>query len=141
MFRRTLSMSLDASLSSQVRTHLLSFLICAFQSLDNGLVRKECAPLVSISIWWNLDTGSARERHLANNVPFKRAWRASIKRYESAQTDVQARLRFERSWLYSMILDFMSRLGDRSSGAHRIVVRKGYSLTESSGCNVLRKVS
>lgn len=109
-------MSLDVSLSTMIRTHLLSFLICAFQSLDNGLVRKECAPLVSISIWHNLASESARERNLGKNALLKKAWRASSKRYDAGDQDIQARLRFERSWLYSMVLDFLGRLEERASG-------------------------
>lgn len=109
-------MSLDTSLSTAIRTHLLSFLISAFQSLDNGLVRKECAPLVSISIWHNLASESARERNLERNGQLKRAWRASSRRYDAADQNVQARLRFERSWLYSMVLDFFGRLEERATG-------------------------
>lgn len=121
MFRRTLSMCLDTSLSTAVRTHLLSFLICAFQSLDNGLVRKECAPLVSISMWQNLASESIREGHLEKNAQLKKAWRASSKRYESAEAEVQARLRFERAWLFSLVLDFIGRLQVKGSGAWRFV--------------------
>ena len=121
MFRRSLSMCLDVSLSTTVRTHLLSFLICAFQSLDNGLVRKECAPLVSISIWHNLASESARERHIENNAQFRKAWRASAKRYDAATQDVQARLRFERAWLFSMVLDFMYRLQEKGPGSWKSI--------------------
>ena len=111
-------MCLDASLSNTLRTHLLSFLICAFQSLDNGLVRKECAPLVSISIWQHLESDNARERKLEQHPQFKRAWRASTKRYKAADEDTQAKLRFERAWLFSMILDFTSRLQGSSKGKY-----------------------
>jgi len=109
-FRRVLSMSLDASLSTAIRTHLLSFLINAFQSLDNGLVRKECAPLVSISTWHNLATESARDRKFEEHGQLKKAWRASAKRYEIADEDTQGKIRFERSWLYTLIVDFIARL-------------------------------
>ena len=121
MFRRSLSMCLDVSLSITVRTHLLSFLICAFQSLDNGLVRKECAPLVSISIWHNLATEPARERYLENSAQFRKAWRASVRRYDAATQDIQARLRFERSWLFSMVLDFIDRLQEKGPGSWRSI--------------------
>ena len=114
-------MCLDVSLSTTVRTHLLSFLICAFQSLDNGLVRKECAPLVSISIWHNLASESARERYIENNAQFRKAWRASVKRYDAAPQDVQARLRFERAWLFSMVLDFMYRLQEKGPGSWKSI--------------------
>lgn len=107
-------MSLDTSLSTTIRTHLLSFLVNAFQSLDNGLIRKECAPLVSISIWHNLAGDSARETEFREHGQLRKAWRAAAKRYEAADETTQARLRFERSWLYSMILDFVSRLYEPS---------------------------
>ena len=116
-------MSLDPSLSAAIRTHLLSFLICAFQSLDNGLVRKECAPLVSISIWHNLASESVRDRNLEKNGQLKKAWRASSKRYDAADQDVQARLRFERSWLYTMVVDFFGRLEEKATGLSRSTMR------------------
>lgn len=116
LFRRVLSMCSDISLSNNIRTHLLSFLICAFQSLDNGLVRKECAPLVSISIWQHLESDIARERRFERSPPFRKAWRASAKRYAAAEGEIQAKLHFERAWLFSMITDFMSRLHEISGG-------------------------
>ncbi|KAH0565657.1 hypothetical protein GP486_000947 [Trichoglossum hirsutum] len=110
LFRRILSMSLDVSFNIVIRTHLLSFIITAFQSLDSGLVRKECAPLVGISIWHHLSTEAARESKLERQSQLKKAWRASSKKYEAADDVAKARLRFERSWLFSMILDFFNRL-------------------------------
>ena len=110
-------MCLNVSLSAKIRTHLLSFLICAFQSLDNGLIRKECAPLVSISIWINLASDSIRENQLEKNAQLRKAWRASSKRYDAGEPDVQARLRFERAWLFSMTLDFVGRLQEKGSGS------------------------
>uniref|UniRef100_A0A8H7N217 RNA helicase aquarius N-terminal domain-containing protein n=1 Tax=Bionectria ochroleuca TaxID=29856 RepID=A0A8H7N217_BIOOC len=51
IFRRIISLVLDQTLATTIRTQLLDFLIYAFQSLDSGIIRKECAPLVSIGIW------------------------------------------------------------------------------------------
>jgi intron-binding protein aquarius len=110
LFHRVLSMSLDPSLSTSSRLSLLSFIICGFQSLENGLIRKECAPLVSISIWHNLSSEEARERSLDKAPMLRKAWRAAAKRYESADERTKAKIRFERSWLYAMLLDFMQRL-------------------------------
>ena len=76
VFRRILSMSIDTSLSPTVRTRLLYFLIAAFQSLDHSLVRKECAPLVSISIWHNLETESSRERIFEEHAQLKKVSRS-----------------------------------------------------------------
>lgn len=109
-------MSLDPSLSAPIRTHLLSYLLSAFQSLDNGLVRKECAPLVSISIWHNLASEAARERKFEEHGQFRKAWRAAAKKYEAADEEAKAKLRFERSWLYTLLLDFIGRLHGRSEG-------------------------
>lgn len=111
-FRRITHLSVDSSLSTKLRTHLLAFLVGAFQSLDSGLVRKECAPLVSIGIWHNLHTDKARERHLATSAQLQKAWRAAGKKFDNADAVGQARLRFERSWLYTLLLDFLGKLYD-----------------------------
>ncbi|KAL1988551.1 hypothetical protein VTN96DRAFT_8946 [Rasamsonia emersonii] len=110
LFHRILSMSLDQSLSTFSRLSLLSFIISGFQSLENNLIRKECAPLVSISIWHNLSSDEARERILERAAILKKAWRAAAKRYEAADESTKAKIRFERSWLYTMLLDFIQRL-------------------------------
>lgn len=112
MFRRVLSLLLDRTLSTSIRTHLLGFLIYAFQSLDCSIVRKECAPLVSIGIWQNLSSETQRETLLDQNTHLRKAWRASQKRYDAADGATKARLRFERSWLYSLLLDFLGLLYD-----------------------------
>jgi len=112
LFRRILSMTLDSSLQTPLRTYLLSFIISAFQSLDSGLVRKECAPLVSIAIWHNLASDAIRDHKLERHGQLKRAWRAAAKRYDAADEPTKAKLRFERSWLYSLVLDFFAMLYD-----------------------------
>ena len=110
MFRRVLSLLLDQSLPTAIRTQLLCFLIYAFQSLDCSIVRRECASLVSIGIWQNLSGDKLREQVLEQAPHLRKAWRASIKRYEAADDATKARLRFERSWLYSLLLDFLGLL-------------------------------
>jgi intron-binding protein aquarius len=109
-FKRVLHMSIDTSLSTKTRTYLLDFIIGAFQSLDSGLVRKECAPLVSISTWHNLHSEIEREKILAKSNALQKAWRAVGRRVEQADAAGQARLRFERSWLFTLILDFLDNL-------------------------------
>jgi intron-binding protein aquarius len=108
-------MNLDTTLSVKIRTHLLAFIIAAFQSLDSGIVRKECAPLVSISIWHNLSTDKKRESKLDQAGQLRKAWRAAAKRYDAADESVKARLRFERSWLFTMLLGFINQLYDPRS--------------------------
>ncbi|RDW67132.1 RNA helicase aquarius [Aspergillus mulundensis] len=110
LFHRILSMSLDQSLPTFSRLSIMSFMISAFQSLENALIRKECAPLVSISIWHNLHSEEARERVLAKAPNLKKAWRAALKRYDTGDEAARAKMRFERSWLYTMLLDFLRRL-------------------------------
>ncbi|TKA23353.1 hypothetical protein B0A50_07561 [Salinomyces thailandicus] len=106
-FRRVLQLSLDLSLALPLRTHILSFLVTAFQSLDSGLVRRECAPLVSIGIWQHLHSEQVREQCLAKSAQVQKAWRASVKKAESGDA---AAVRFERSWLYTSVLAFLDLL-------------------------------
>ena len=122
LFRRMLSLLLDASLSPQIRPHLFVTIIGAFQSLESGLIRKECAPLVSISIWHNLHDEKARENILEKNPQFRRAWRAAEKRYDSAEESTKLRLRFDRAWLYTLLLDFLDLLYnlERHTVNHRV---------------------
>ncbi|KAK3313775.1 P-loop containing nucleoside triphosphate hydrolase protein [Apodospora peruviana] len=108
LFRRALSLTVGDSHSWTVRTNVLLFIIYAFQSLDCDIVRKECAPLVSISVWHNLATEEKRDVILDSNAQLKKAWRASARRYEAADDATKTRLRFERSWLYTSVLDFLA---------------------------------
>lgn len=110
-------MTLDTTLSATIRTHLLSFIISAFQSLDTGIVRKECAPLVSISIWHNISSEQKRERKLDQSVQLRKAWRAAAKRYDAADQQTKPRLRFERAWLFTLILGFLNQLYNEKSKA------------------------
>lgn len=119
LFRRILSMNLDNTLPLPSKIHLLSFVIGAFQSLECSQIRKECAPLVSIAIWDNLFSKESRDNLLQQSVALKKAWRLAGKRYDSADEQGKSRIRFERSWLYSMLIDFLKRInpaqGERNS--------------------------
>ncbi|OJD28490.1 hypothetical protein ACJ73_00089 [Blastomyces percursus] len=110
LFRRILAMNLDKTLPTKSKIYLLSFVISAFQSLENPLIRKECAPLVTISIWHNLHNDASRSKLLEQTDTLKRGWRMAAKRYEKADDAGKAKLRFDRSWLYSMLLDFLQRI-------------------------------
>ena len=73
--------------------------------------------MVAISIWHNLASDSVRERNLGENTQLRKAWRASAKRYDAADETGRAKLRFERSWLYTLLIDFVGRLyGGRLGG-------------------------
>ncbi|KAH7144070.1 hypothetical protein EDB81DRAFT_797345 [Dactylonectria macrodidyma] len=121
LFRRLLSMMLDRTLSITLRTQLLCFLIHAFQSLDCTIVRKECAPLVSIGIWHNLSTEKLQESKLDQAPHLRKAWKAAHKRYDAADDATKARLRFERSWLYTLLLDFLGILHTEGSKSDRVL--------------------
>ncbi|KAK6369596.1 hypothetical protein LTS17_009502 [Exophiala oligosperma] len=112
LFRRILSLNLDSSLDVSSRLSVLNFVIGAFQSLETDQVRKECAPLVSVSIWHNLHNDSARNKLLDSSSSRKKAWKAAQRRYEGADQEAQARLRFDRAWLYSMLVAFFGRLNN-----------------------------
>ncbi|CZT52224.1 related to NAM7-nonsense-mediated mRNA decay protein [Rhynchosporium secalis] len=120
LFRRILSMTLDTTLSATIRTHLLSFIISSFQSLDSGIIRKECAPLVSISIWHNISNEAKRDRILNQTVQLKKAWRAAAKRFDAADNAAKPRLRFERSWLFALVLDFFNQLYNEKGKAENV---------------------
>jgi intron-binding protein aquarius len=94
--------------------------------LDSGIVRKECAPLVSISIWHNLSSDKKREQKLGQSIQLRKAWRAAGKRYDAADDLTKPRLRFERSWLFTLILDFFNQLYNEKgkSGTYCIVIER-----------------
>ncbi|KAK0723045.1 P-loop containing nucleoside triphosphate hydrolase protein [Lasiosphaeria miniovina] len=121
LFRRALSMTLDNSLPLTIKTHVLFFIIHAFQSLDCDIVRKECVPLVAISIWHNLSSAEKRDELLDSKPHLRKSWRASAKRYDSADDATKARLRFERSWLYTLVLDFLTLLYSNSAKQEHVL--------------------
>lgn len=116
-FRRVLNLSIDQSLSIKLRTGLLAFIVGAFQSLDSGIIRKECAPLVSIGIWQNIHSDRVREHILAKSTQLQKAWRAAGKKFDNADAAGQARLRLEREWLYTLLRDFVDRLYDADASS------------------------
>lgn len=116
-FRRILSLSVDLSMDLKVRTLLLSFIVGAFQSLDNDKIVEEVKPLVSIGIWHNLHSDKAREEKLNEHLQFRKAWRAADKKFAAADEETKARMTFDRSWLFTLLCDFINRIcQDQGSG-------------------------
>lgn len=109
-FRRVLHISIDQTLGIALQIHVLTFIVNAFQSLEEDLVRTEVAPLVSIGIWEHLHSEAARDQHLAQSIVLQKAWRAAKRKYEGADASAAARLRFERSWLYTLVSGFLNKL-------------------------------
>src|SRR5690606_8778896 len=68
------------------------------------------APLVSIGVWHNLSSPEIRNELLEKYAQTKKVWRAAGKRYDAADEEGKARLRFERSWLYQMVINFMNMI-------------------------------
>jgi intron-binding protein aquarius len=50
-------------------------------------------------------------------MQLKKAWRAAAKRYDAADVPTRSRLVFERSWLFTLILDFFNQLHNQKSKA------------------------
>lgn len=73
-------------------------------------------------MWHNLASEAIRDRKLEENAQLKKAWRASAKRYDAADEPGRAKLRFERSWLYTLLMDFVSRLYLAKAGQHVLEV-------------------
>lgn len=107
LFRRVLMLNLDLSLPATSRLVSLAAVQNAFRSTEKPQVRKACAPIVSISTWHDLHSESFRNDLLENDGALRKAWRASEKRYEAADVQTKKILRIERSWLFSMIVDFL----------------------------------
>lgn len=114
-FQRLLSLSLDSSTTIASRLIILNFITTAFQSLEQEIVRKECAPLVSIAIWENLHSESFREAQLDQLPSRRKAWRGAKKRFENADEESKLKMRLERAWLFNMVLDFLRRVNGDSS--------------------------
>lgn len=107
-FRRVLSMTVDMKgMDLRVRTNLLSFIIGAFHSIDNEKVVEEIKPLVSIGIWQNLHSDEAREEKLNEQLQFRKAWRAAEKKFNAADEETKVKMAFDRSWLFTLIMNFI----------------------------------
>lgn len=103
-------MAQDTTIDLIIRSHLLTFIVSAFQSLDSALVRKEVAPLVNIGIWNNISSAELRNEQFEKYPPTKKMWRANVKRFESLDEEGQIRATFERTWLTKMIANFFNLL-------------------------------
>ena len=99
-----------STIAFTTRRLLLAFVIHAFRSLDVGFVKKELAPLAQIHIWAGLSSDERRNAEFDKHPPLRKIWKGSQKRFDAADKAIQGKLRFEQSWLYSLIVDFLSIL-------------------------------
>ncbi|KAM3514890.1 hypothetical protein MY11210_001495 [Beauveria gryllotalpidicola] len=112
-FRRVLSLTLDRTLATTLRTNLLCFLIHAFQTLDSSIVRRECAPLVSIGIWHNISTDQERDRLLDQTTQLRKSWRAAQKRFDAGDDATKAQQDLYCERFIEFVTDLQSQLPTR----------------------------
>ncbi|KAK9465895.1 P-loop containing nucleoside triphosphate hydrolase protein [Lipomyces arxii] len=119
-FEKLLSLSL-ASKDFHIRSSLISFIACGFQSLDSAIVRRQVAPLVSILIWSSLHSNSVRTT-LIEAASVQRPWRLANKRFDSANESKKSRLQLERTWLYSVLLELIQLLYVKSNDTNAAAI-------------------
>ena len=73
----------EASLSTRERTSRLVFLVLAFQSLEEEMVRNVTLPLVSLPLWANLSSGRL-QLELQDNAQLEKHWRYLMKKEAKA---------------------------------------------------------
>ncbi|KAL2878621.1 hypothetical protein SGCOL_006091 [Colletotrichum sp. CLE4] len=74
----------------------------------DGFPYKSILTLESLQTLESLSTEELREEKLEQHAHVRKAWRAAGKRYDAADDATKAKLRFDRSWLYSLVLHFLS---------------------------------
>ncbi|KAA8911428.1 hypothetical protein TRICI_003824 [Trichomonascus ciferrii] len=105
-FKRVLMLALDL-IDSKSRSQLFSFLSNCFGSLHVAGLRKQVAPLISISIWSNLSDWRLNQV-LDQNVLLKKAWKSANRKYDNADDDKKGEIEFHRSWLFKVTLKFIN---------------------------------
>lgn len=106
LFKRVLKLTLDP-IDTKSRVQLFSFLSNCFGSLHVAGLRKQVAPLISISIWNYLSDGQLNSA-LDQNVLLKKAWKSANKKYDNADDDRKKEIEFHRSWLFKVTLAFIN---------------------------------
>ncbi|KAJ3194415.1 hypothetical protein HK101_002735 [Irineochytrium annulatum] len=94
----------------QIRLYLLSFLIHAFQSLENGVVRGEVLRLTGISIWTCLSE-QRRENELARAAHLRKSWNKAERKYDQSSPQKRDQLEFDRRFLSDLIGVYLEVLG------------------------------
>ncbi|KAK9480812.1 P-loop containing nucleoside triphosphate hydrolase protein [Lipomyces japonicus] len=107
LFKRVLTLAASTSITLKLRAHLITFIKLAFQSLDSLLVRREVAPLVSIVIWNSLNSSLTKETIFTKNPNLRKLWKSINKRYDAADEVIKTKLRLERGWFPSILVDFL----------------------------------
>lgn len=123
-FRRVMAVESEASLSTRERTSRLVFLVLAFQSLEEEMVRNVTLPLVSLPLWANLSSGRL-QLELQDNAQLEKHWRYLMKKEakaakaaakEGSPAPPPLKDRPESAWLPTLVDDFLS-LCERATGS------------------------
>ncbi|ORY43824.1 hypothetical protein BCR33DRAFT_717461 [Rhizoclosmatium globosum] len=84
LFKDVLKLLISDSLPIESRRVLLVFLIHAFQSLENDIVRAESMKLVGISIWHSLRDAEKLEMELDKGSGLRKSWNKAEKKRANA---------------------------------------------------------
>ena len=115
LFRRVVALDADGALTTAERTSRLVFLVCAFQSLEDEMVRGVALPMVSLPLWTHLAPGRL-ELELRANTQLDKHWRHLMKKEakaakaaakEGQPPPAPTRDRPEASWLSALVDDFL----------------------------------
>ncbi|KAJ3416779.1 hypothetical protein HDV05_000153 [Chytridiales sp. JEL 0842] len=111
-FKRVLSLLVDDDSgvdSLKDRESLLTYLINAFQSLENHVIRKECMRLVTISIWHCLQP-ERLELELARSTKVRKAWNKAEKKRDGIDEATKSRLGFDQCFFSRLIVNYFELL-------------------------------
>ena len=122
LFRRVVALDADGALTTAERTSRLVFLVCAFQSLEDEMVRGVALPMVSLPLWTHLAPGGWNSSFA--NPQLDKHWRHLMKkearrqrrrrrRATPAPTRIDPRRRGSpRSWMISRTCESAVGEGD-----------------------------
>ena len=115
-FKRVMRVKSEKRLSLPEKTAHLVFLVRAFQSLEEEMVRAAALPLVSLPLWTNLSEGRLRVE-LRNNAQLEKHWRYLQKKQAKAAKNAAKENRPlpvpiaetpEATWLPELVDDFFT---------------------------------
>ena len=115
-FQRVMRVKSEKKLSLPEKTAHLVFLVHAFQSLEEEMVRAASLPLVSLPLWTNLSEGRLQVE-LRNNAQLEKHWRYLQKKHAKAAKNAAKENRpppvpiaetLEATWLPELVDDFFT---------------------------------
>ena len=107
LFRHSLELLLAEESSTDVRSLMLEFFSRCLGQLDNPRIRAQIIPLTRISCWVHLSGGS-RDTLFDRYPHLNKPWASHVKKYENADADTRAKMDFDRSFIYSLLVLMVS---------------------------------